>query len=194
MAEEETKATPETEAAHEPAPKRATRRAAPTESAKAPAAGSEKVPAKKSEHPKAPRRPSLDPEEQRLLKVRETLEESRPKFVRTASHRYWRIGRWASWRRPRGQQSKQRRHYGYRPKIVRIGYGSPRAMRGLTPTGFKPILVRTEADLAPLDATRDAVLIARTVGTKRRLVLEESCRKRGLHILNPIVKEREEST
>ena len=190
MADDESKAatTSTTEA---PTPKKSPRKPAakPTDAEEKPAAEKKA----KAEHPKAPRRPTHDPEEARLLQVRATLEDGRPRFVRTASGRYWRIGRWASWRRPRGQQSKQRRHYGYRPRIVRIGFGGPKATRGLTPSGFRPVLVRTEADLPTIDPTHDAVLIARTVGTRRRLVLEESCRKRGLHILNPIVKEREES-
>jgi large subunit ribosomal protein L32e len=146
----------------------------------------------KKEGPKAPRRPTLDPALSRLLSVRDAVERRRPKFVRTASHRYWRIGRWISWRRPRGMQSKQRRHYGYRPVVVSIGFGSPRATRGLTPSGFRPVLIHTSDALATLDPTRDAVLIARTVGTRRRLVIEEAARLKGLHVLNPIVREREE--
>ena len=177
-----------------PTPKKAAKKAAEATPSKGPAETAKgKAAEKKAPMPKAPRRPSLDPEETRLLHVRRTLEDTRPKFVRTASNRYWRIGRWASWRRPRGQQSKQRRHYGYRPRVVRIGFGGPKVTRGLTPSGFRPVLVRTEGELSAIDPTHDAVLIARTVGTKRRLVLEESCRKLGLHILNPIVKEREES-
>jgi large subunit ribosomal protein L32e len=157
----------------------------------APAAEAKPSEKKRSESKPAPRRPTLDPELKRLLSVRDVLSGRRPKFVRTASHRYWRIGRWESWRAPKGLQSKQRRHYGYRPFVVRIGYGSPKATRGLTPTGFVPVIVQTESEIAKLDATRDAAVIARTVGTRRRLVLEEACRKRGLHILNPIVKDRE---
>jgi len=154
----------------------------------------EKAPAKKKAETKpAPRRPTLDPESARLLHVRADLSGRRPKFVRQATHRYYRIGRRDSWRRPRGLQSKQRRHYGYRSRIVRVGYGSPKATRGLTPTGFRPVIVRTDDDITRIDPVRDAVVIARTVGTRRRLVLEEACRKLGLHILNPIVKEREET-
>ena len=168
------------------APKAAPRKAAAAE-------GKDTKPAekKKPESKPAPRRPTLAPELKRLLSVRDDLSGRRPKFVRTASHRYWRIGRWESWRAPKGLQSKQRRHYGYRPFVVRIGYGSPRATRGLTPSGFVPVIVQTETEIAKLDATRDAAVIARTVGTRRRLVLEEACRKRGLHVLNPIVKDRE---
>ncbi len=35
---------------------------------------------------------------------------------RQAANRYFRIGRDGAWRRPRGLQSKQRRHYGYRSR------------------------------------------------------------------------------
>ncbi|HEV2428228.1 MAG TPA: 50S ribosomal protein L32e, partial [Thermoplasmata archaeon] len=127
-----------------------------------------------------------------LMSVRDAVDRRRPKFVRTASHRYWRIGRRNSWRRPRGLQSKQRRHYGYRPVVVSIGFGSPRRTRGLTPTGFRPVLVRTPDEVKKLDRSSDAAVIARTVGTRRRLVLEETARKLGIHVLNPITRDRKE--
>lgn len=162
-----------------------------TAAAETPAAAPAKAPAK-AEGPKAPRRPTLDPEMRRLLAERADRARRTPVFGRQAANRYWRIGRWGSWRRPRGLQSKQRRHYGYRAKIVRIGYGSPARTRGRTPTGFLPILVRTTDDIARIEVNEEAAIIARTVGTRRRLVLEEACRKRGVHILNPIEKRREE--
>jgi large subunit ribosomal protein L32e len=143
--------------------------------------------------PKAPRRPTLDPELKRLLAERRRRSAERPLFVRQQSHRYYALGRWQSWRRPRGQQSKQRRHYGYRPTVVSIGFGSPRATRGLTPSGFQPVLVRTARDLEAVDAARQAALVARTVGTRKRILLEEAARRRGVHVLNPLVREREET-
>jgi large subunit ribosomal protein L32e len=153
----------------------------------------EKATDKKKASPKAPRRPTLDPELKRLLSERRQQSQRRPLFVRQAAHRYYAIGRWNTWRRPRGQQSKQRRHYGYRPTVVSIGFGSPRATRDLTPSGFQPIVVRTTRDLESIDAARQAALVARTVGTRKRLLLEEAARRRGVHVLNPLVREREET-
>jgi len=193
MAESEKKEAPAEEApapAAAPTPKKSDRRPKKAEEAEETPAPAKKA---KAEGPKAPRRPTLDPEATRLLKTRRMLADRRPIFGRQAAHRYYRIGRDGAWRRPRGLQSKQRRHYGYRPRIVRIGYGSPAATRGLTPTGFKPVVVRTTEEIARLDTAREAAVIARTVGTRRRLVLEESARKRGVHVLNPITKEQEET-
>lgn len=186
MAEEEAKPAQPGEAT--PKKSAARRKAAPAPASE-PAAPAKK--AKEAPATKAPRRPTLDPEVARLLVVRSAQDDRRPIFGRQAANRYWRIGRDGAWRRPRGLQSKQRRHYGYRARIVSIGYGSPARTRGLTPTGFRPVLVRTETDVAGLDTVRDAAVIGRTVGTRRRLALEEACRKRGLHVLNPIVKDRE---
>jgi large subunit ribosomal protein L32e len=143
--------------------------------------------------PRAPKRATLSDARRRLLRLRRAQDDRRPIFGRQAAHRYARIGRFGAWRRPRGLQSKQRRHYGYRPEVVSIGYRSPAGVRGLTPSGFRPVLVRTERDLDALDAAREAAVIARTVGTRRRLTLEDVARRKGIHVLNPIVTEERES-
>ncbi|EQD30590.1 Ribosomal protein L32e [mine drainage metagenome] len=144
--------------------------------------------------PKPPRRPVLDPTEAKLIAERRQIVRRRPYFGRQARGRYFRIGRDESWRRPRGLQSKQRRHYGYRPEIVSIGYRSPALVRGRTPTGFRPVLVRNSSEMERLDRERDAAVIARTVGTRRRLILEEVARKLGVHVLNPIVRTEPEAS
>lgn len=153
---------------------------APTE-AKAPAAPPVEA------GPKTPRRAELDDAARTLLRTRRALDRRRPIFGRQAANRYFRIGRDGAWRRPRGLQSKQRRHYGYRARIVRIGYRSPARVRGLVPSGFEPVIVRTSRDLEAIDGRTQAAVIARTIGTRRRVVLEEEARKLGIRVLNPIV-------
>ena len=188
---------PATEAPAKPAAKPAARRrtkAAAKSVEEAPAKDAEPVEKpKKQEGPRAPRRPDLPAPQKTLLAARREIDRHRPLFGRQARYRYYRIGRDMSWRRPRGLQSKQRRHYGYRPQIVRIGYRSPARVRGLTPSGFRPVLVRTDRDLEAIDAKLEAAVIARTIGTRRRLALEETARKLGVHILNPIVTSEQEA-
>ncbi|HTZ62424.1 MAG TPA: 50S ribosomal protein L32e [Thermoplasmata archaeon] len=182
--------TPATTAAEAPAPPKRRRKAAPKEEAPPAKPAAKKADA---DEPKAPRRATLAPERRRLLTLRRTLDGKRPIFGRQAANRYWRIGRDGAWRRPRGLQSKQRRHYGYRSQIVSIGYRSPAAVRGLAPNGFRPVIVRTDADLERIDVATEAAVIARTVGTRRRIVLEETARRLGIHLLNPIVKSEREA-
>ncbi len=186
MADEPT--SPPAEAPAAP-PKRRRKAAAPAEPAEP------KTPAKKetTDEPRAPRRAALGPARQRLLALRRVQDGRRPIFGRQAANRYFRIGRDGTWRRPRGLQSKQRRHYGYRAEVVSIGYRSPAAVRGLAPNGFRPVLVRTTAEIERLDTQTEAAVIARTVGTRRRLSLEEAARRRGVHLLNPIVTSEREA-
>jgi large subunit ribosomal protein L32e len=195
MAEETKAAAPEAEPKPETKPAATPKKSGARKGAAAAKPSAEAAPAKKAEKkgPKAPRRPTLPPAAATLLRLRDAQDDRRPRFTRQASYRYWRIGRDEAWRRPRGLQSKQRRHYGYRSVVVRIGYRGPRMVRGLTPSGFAPVLIHTARDLEALDPTRQAALIAHGVGTKKRLVLEEAARKRGVHLLNPLVSERGEA-
>jgi large subunit ribosomal protein L32e len=172
-----------------------TRRKAVPKTATKPETAAPKVPAKSKadDEVKAPKRATLGADRRRLLTLRRRLDKKRPIFGRQAANRYWRIGRDGAWRRPRGLQSKQRRHYGYRTQIVSIGYRSPAAVRGLVPSGFRPIIVHTTDQLEQIDAHTEAAIIARTVGTRRRLTLEETARKLGIHVLNPIVKSEREA-
>lgn len=194
MAEEseEAKGRTETEAAP-PEKRRVRRRRAPSAGTEPKAPPADEPRAEETEGVRAPKRAELPEDLRALLRTRRTLDRRRPVFGRQAANRYWRIGRDGAWRRPRGLQSKQRRHYGYRPRIVRIGYRSPARVRGLVPSGFRPVLVRTPGDLEGIDAKTQAAIIARTVGTRRRLVLEEEARRLGIRVLNPIVTSEEEA-
>jgi len=187
--------TAETEKAAETAvtPRRKGLRTPKAKPAAEPAAAEAKKEAAASKAPVAPKRATLTPERATLLRLRVVQDGRRPAFVRQAAHRYYRIGRDESWRRPRGLQSKQRRHYGYRSEVVRIGYRSPANVRGLVPSGFAPVIVHTTGELEKIDTKREAAIIARTVGTRRRLVLEEVARKLGIHVLNPIVRSESEA-
>ena len=170
---------------------------APTKAGPAKTAPSKPVPSKKEDkkaEPErgAPKHPTLPPAILTLLRTRRAILRRRPVFGRTAANRYWRIGRDQSWRRPKGLQSKQRRHYGYRAELVSIGYSSPAKVRGLVPSGYRPIIVHTDTEITSLDPKFEAAIIARTVGTRRRLGLEETARKAGVRVLNPIATGGEE--
>ena len=135
-----------------PTPKKSdARRRPPAKSPKAAEAAEKPRPRPRSPASRPPAAPTLEPELARLLATRDRVADRRPKFVRRRRTATGGSDAGQSWRRPRGLQSKQRRHYGYRSEVVSIGYGSPRRTRGLTPTGFRPVLVRTPKDLDALD-------------------------------------------
>ncbi|MEN2974752.1 MAG: 50S ribosomal protein L32e [Candidatus Caldarchaeales archaeon] len=116
-------------------------------------------------------------------KIRE-MKNKRPDFARQESWRYVRLK--ASWRRPRGKDSKMRLQKSGAPQLVKIGYRTPKAYRGLHPSGFKEVVVHRVEDLEDLNPELHAVRISGSVGRMKRLKIMEEAEKKGLKILNPI--------
>jgi len=118
-----------------------------------------------------------------LLKLREEIASRRPEFVRQESWRYKRIK--PSWRKPKGIDSKMRLRAKGWPKIVKVGYRGPTAVRGLHPSGFRDVLVYNVSDLERLNPETDAARIAHTVGARKRMEILAKAKELGIKVLNP---------
>ena len=118
-----------------------------------------------------------------LLKLREEIASRRPEFVRQESWRYKRVK--PSWRKPKGIDSKMRLCVKGWPKIVKVGYRGPAAVRGLHPSGFREKLVHNVAELERLNPQTDAARIASTVGAKKRMEILVRAKELGIKVLNP---------
>ncbi|MFQ5951282.1 MAG: 50S ribosomal protein L32e [Candidatus Geothermarchaeales archaeon] len=129
-----------------------------------------------------PRRPLLSEEEKRLLKLRDRIRHSRPRFARPESWRYVRIRE--SWRRPRGLDSKVRRKIKGWPKMPGSGFRGPKNTRGLHPSGFSEVLVHNPAALDGLNPTRHVIRVAGTVGGRKKEQIVSRADTLGLRVLN----------
>ena len=89
-----------------------------------------------------------------------------------------------TWRRPRGLQSKQRKGYRAKGAHPQPGYGSPKAVRGMHPSGFEDVLVYNLADLENLNPEIQAIRIASTVGNKKREEIQKKAEELGFRVLN----------
>ncbi len=124
-----------------------------------------------------------DQETVRLLRLRSALKKVKPGFARQES---WRLKRVKSrWRTPRGIDSRMRYKYKAWPKQPSTGYGSPRKIRGLHPSGLEETTVWNVRDLERIDATKQAARIAHSVSKRKRPNIIEKARERGIRILNP---------
>ena len=131
----------------------------------------------------APRlKPTLDPAVRRTLDVRRAIAGRRPRFLRQEWFRHARLG--MKWRKPKGNQTKLRRHFGYRPNVVSIGYRGPKAVRGLHPSGFREVIVHTLGDLERIDPKVEAARIGATVGMRRRTEIQAAADEQGIRVLN----------
>jgi large subunit ribosomal protein L32e len=116
-----------------------------------------------------------------LLRVRTRQKGKKPHFIRQESWRYNRVG--LSWRRPRGIDSKMRLKKKGRPKVVEVGYRSPKVVRGFHPSGFEERLVHNLEELEAV-AKSQVVRIGHTVGSAKKLKIVEKAHELGLHVLN----------
>lgn len=118
--------------------------------------------------------------EKRLMNVRSRQKAKKPEFNRHDTQKKKRLG--LSWRKPRGLHNKLRQQVSAKGKLVRPGFGSPKAVRGFHPSGFPEILVNSVADLAKAEGC--VVRIASTVGQKKRLEIQAKAAEMNLKVLN----------
>lgn len=107
----------------------------------------------------------------------------KPKFKRWLSQSYKRLEK--SWRRERGIHSKIRRREKGKPKMPSPGYGAPRALRYLHPSGFKEVLVYTPKELEKINPEKEAIRIAHVVGKKKKEEIIKKAEELKIKVLNP---------
>lgn len=133
--------------------------------------------------------PTLSDEEERLLKERQN--KSTPQFNRQDYHKKKRTP--TSWRRPRGNLSKQRRGIKGKGDTVKAGFRTAKEVRGLHPSGFEEVHVHNVNDLEGVDGDTEAVRIASGVGARKRERIEETAEDNDIRVLNPTYVEVEVS-
>jgi large subunit ribosomal protein L32e len=127
-------------------------------------------------------KPELTSETKAQLHLRSKSKKKKPKFRRQEWFRYKRLS--DNWRKPRGLHSKMRKNLKYRINKVRIGYKTSEAVRGLHSSGFKEKLVFNKSDLDSLDPKIEAARIGHSVGTRKRIEIEEYADELGIRVLN----------
>ncbi|MCX9080969.1 MAG: 50S ribosomal protein L32e [Candidatus Methanoperedens sp.] len=129
---------------------------------------------------------TLDTETKRLLNIRKKQKSKKPTFKQTDSHKKKKLA--DHWRKPDGIHNKTRYSKHGKCPLVEAGYGSPAAVRGLHPSGFEEIIVNNIEEVEALKTGRQAGRIARTVGARKRSLMEKKAAELGLKILNPTRK------
>ncbi len=117
-----------------------------------------------------------------LLHLRKQRKRRKPLFVVKESHHGGRVK--VRWRYPIGRHSGVRQQHKGKPALVRIGYGSPREVRGLHPSGLRVRMVHAFQDLALLNPAEEGGVLSHTVGKKNRLLLLREAQRRKITLLN----------
>lgn len=107
----------------------------------------------------------------------------KPEFRRWGSQNLKRLK--PSWRRARGLHSKIRAKKKNKVKAPTVGYGAPKEMRYLHPSGFREVLVSNVNELQKVDTKTEAVKIAHSVGKRKRVEIVKKAEELKIKVLNP---------
>ncbi|MFH1649371.1 MAG: eL32 family ribosomal protein [Candidatus Woesearchaeota archaeon] len=117
-----------------------------------------------------------------LLEERKKVKKRKPSFLRADGHKKVKLAK--KWREPRGLHNKMRlEKRGYR-RVVKDGWGSPSAIRGMTQDGKVVKHVSTLKDLQVIDAKMQVVIIAGCVSIKNKIAIRDAALKLGITLLN----------
>ncbi len=126
-------------------------------------------------------------DKKRLLRLKEKIKRRRPNFVRQESWRYKRVKE--SWRRPKGIDNKmQEKRKGY-PRKVGIGYRTPKAIRGLHPSGYELVYVTNPSNLDGVDPELEAIVISSTVGRRKKQAILDKADDLRIKVINKPARE-----
>lgn len=106
----------------------------------------------------------------------------KPNFRRQDAHKKIRLA--SNWRKPNGSDSKMRVGFRGYLRIVKVGYGSTATTRGLNRNNMRDVIINNVSELGTLDPKKDSVIIASTVGSKKKLTIAEEAQKLKLMISN----------
>ena len=76
------------------------------------------------------------------------------------------------------------------PSRPKVGYGVPKEIRGLHPSGLKPAMIQSLDDLDHLGEKEDViVIISSRIGNRKKKLITDKARNMGLRIANPFREE-----
>jgi len=141
----------------------------------------EKAAAKKKEK-KQSYKISRSPEAKKLGKEKVRLEKKKGKFKRPNFGRVKKVP--DRWRRPIGIDSRQQNQCKDKPPLPKVGYSTPKKVKGLHPTGYEPVRITNLAGLEAVDKKTQAVVLASSLGKRQRTEIQDKAKELGIQILN----------
>jgi len=118
---------------------------------------------------------------ERLLKVRKEQKRRQPAFKRLDSNKRNRLA--IAWRRMRGLHSKVRHMRRGALKRPEPGFGAPRLVRGLSPTGLEIVRVTNPEVVSQLDPKTQGALLS-GMGLRKKVAAVMAALERKVTILN----------
>jgi large subunit ribosomal protein L32e len=118
----------------------------------------------------------------KLLELRKKMKNKKPTFLRQDAHKKKRLGE--GWRRPKGMHSKMRLRHRDKRTRPEPGFGSPKAVYGLSKEGLQYVNIATVKEVGSIDKQKQGIVISSSVGKKNRIQIIKKALELNIKILN----------
>ncbi len=119
---------------------------------------------------------------EQMLKLRKAIKNKKPDFIREEYQKRACIP--LPWRKPRGLHSKMRHRFAGHRALVDPGYGSPKAVYGLHPSGYEQVVVHTLNELQKINPKIQGVILGSSLGLPKRIAILTKAKESGIKVLN----------
>ena len=110
------------------------------------------------------------------------MKKKKPDFKRQCWYKYKKLKK--KWVKPRGVDSKLRARKKSRGKAPSVGYRAPRATRGLNRAMMEEARVSNAREVEKIDPKKQMLVIAGTVGRKKRAEILKGAAEKGIKVKN----------
>lgn len=117
------------------------------------------------------------------LNKRNQEKKKKPNFVRQDHHKNKKLDK--NWRRPRGIDSNLRLGERGSGKKVKVGYGSPKSVKGLTRNGYEEVLIQNVKDIENInDIKKQIGVVGSNVGNRKKVEILNKAQEKGVMMSN----------
>ncbi|MFP4401880.1 MAG: eL32 family ribosomal protein [Candidatus Nanoarchaeia archaeon] len=118
------------------------------------------------------------------LQTRRAIKKRKPTFLRRQAHQFAKLKKVDAWRRPKGMGNKSRRNRRGHIGMLKVGYGSPREIKGTNRDGYFEVIISNMKDLELIDTKTQVGVLSHTLGKKKRLDVLRVAQKKNITISN----------
>lgn len=120
-----------------------------------------------------------------LKKIKKLItRKKKPEFYRNQWWKFWKFENKLKWKKPKGNDNPMRLKLKGYPPVVSVGYRTPKIIRGLHPSGRRPVVIHNVAELEGLNPEEVIVYVSGKVGLRKREAIVKAALEKGFVVAN----------
>lgn len=119
-----------------------------------------------------------------LLTIRKQIKRRKPTYKRVQANQFAKLRNDLKWRKPKGMGNKDRKNQKGHIGTLKVGYGSPKAVKSMNRAGLFEALVYNVENMKALDNKTHIAVIGRSVGGRKRVEMLQYAKAQNIAVDN----------